>query len=165
MHDHEVPGARVRILALEEGDEAHVPHEVEEGLRSQRDLARERGETDAVLRDLELREAYAAGRAHALRERDVPLRLVHSGEPVGPPPTRPTVVALAACVMVLLVVECLLMALRVGGAIAWDWGWVLAPLWVPSVVGTIAVMLVGVVLAALDERDAARRRNLISKGA
>ncbi|RYC29088.1 hypothetical protein D3273_25775 [Lichenibacterium minor] len=136
MHDHEVPGAPVRILAMEEGDEAHVPHEVEDGLRSQRDLARDDRETDAVLRDLELREVYAAGRRDALRERDVPLRLVHSGEPVGPPPTRPTVVALAACVIVLLVVECLLTALRVGGAVAWDWGWVLAPLWVPTAAGT-----------------------------
>ena len=158
MHDHEVSGAPVRVLALEEGDEPHVPHEVEDGLRSHREMARDDGETDAVMRDLELRKAYAAGRAHAPRERDAPLRLVHSGEPVSPPPTRPTVVALAACVMALLVVECLLMALRVGGAIAWDWGWVLAPLWLPTVVGTLAVMLVGIVLAALDERDASRRR-------
>ena len=163
MHDHEVPGARVRILALEEGDEPHVPREVEDGLRGHHELAREYAETDAVMRDLELRKAYAAGRSDALRERDVPLRLVHSGEPVRPPPSRPTVVALAACVMVLGAVECLLMALRVGGAIAWDWGWVLAPLWLPTVVGTVAVMLVGIVLAALDERDAARRR--VAKGA
>ena len=157
MHDHEIPGA-VRILALEEGDEPHVPHKVKDGLRSHREMGHEYGETDAVLRDLELREAYAAGQAHAPRERDAPLRLSHSGGPVSPPPTRPTVVALAACVMVVLVVGCLPVALRVGGAIAWDWGWVLAPLWVPSVVGMVAVMLVGVVPASLDERDAARMR-------
>ena len=158
MHDHEVPGAPVRVLALEEGDEPYVPHEVEDGLRSHREMARDDGETDAVMRDLELRKAYAAGRTHAPRERDSPLRLVHSGEPVSPLPTRPTVVALAACVTALLVVECLLMALRVCGAIAWDWGWVLAPVWLPTVVGMTLVMLVGVVLAALDERDAAFRR-------
>ena len=59
----------------------------------------------------------------------------------------------------LILLECVLIALRVGGAITWDWGWVLAPVLAPSFVATMGIVVTGIALGALDERDAARRRS------
>ena len=87
-----------------------------------------------------------------------PLRLVHSGEPISKAPSPPIFVAVLVCVCALLLIECVLIALRVGNAITWDWGLVLAPLLLPTVVATIVVVLTAIALAAMDERDAARRR-------
>ena len=88
-----------------------------------------------------------------------PLRLVHSGEPISPSPRLPIIPALLVCACALVLIECVLITLRVGHAIDWDWGWVLAPLLLPTVIATIVVVLTAIALAAFDERDAARRRS------
>ena len=178
-HDHDVPGAGpTRILSLEDGDAPEVPHEVEAELR--RPSRRSR---DQVLADFEadfVGSSYDRvgclrdwRRLHPALTPDLdliadsidPMVRVSMGQPghapdaspLSPPPPRPTVAALGVCYVPLVLVTCLLAALRTGGAIGWDWGWVLAPVWLPMVLGTIALILASIVLAFLDERDAARR--------
>ena len=137
----EVPGhGPTVILAHLEGDETGLPHAVEHRLRTGQKVDRD-GDDEIDL--------YADGFRDGAMTRVPP-----------PDDTRPTVVALTVCVMALLMVVCLLAALRVGGAIAWDWAWVLAPLWVPVSVATVALTLACVWLAAADEREAARRRRV-----
>lgn len=36
--------------------------------------------------------------------------------------------------------------LKLCGVISWSWWWVLAPLWIPTAVALVAVLLVGVVI-------------------
>ena len=208
-HEHEIPGhGPTRILALEDGDEAHVPQEVEVELkrgpqecaeerrvrvlrlfrtdyhlsedkalcmrdwtRGHPDLAAEfvsaahdveaedeaRFERYAPLLDLPEDLAPEAAPTSSRRAREPDLAPTPTS-PLSPPPPRPTVVALGVCYVPLLLVTCLLAALRTGGAVTWDWAWVLAPVWLPLVLGTIALILASVTLAFLDERDASRRR-------
>jgi hypothetical protein len=180
-HDHDVPGAGpVRILSVEEGDVPEVPHEVEAELRRPMGKRPSRFTRAELLE--QFRDDYEAstydrpGCLHdwrqvhpeltvdlvgiALEVENGPKRLpkVPDPSPISPPPPRPTVAALGVCYVPLLLATCLLAALRTGGAIAWDWAWVLSPVWLPMVLGTIALILASIILAFLDERDAARRR-------
>ena len=179
-HETEIPGAPTRILAVEEGDAVDLPHEVDTDLRrGRRETLQERRERVLPMFrvDYELSENRSAclhdwGTLHpdlledyrAVIEDMAPptekgsLRLVHSGEPVSPRPSRPILPAFMVSVFALILIECVLIALRVGHAIDWDWGWVLAPLLLPSLIATIVIGLTGIALAAMDERDAARRR-------
>lgn len=181
-------GPTVILAHDDEGDAAAVPHEVEAALRRPPSMTKLEAldAFDADLRGSEDKEgclrdwrrsyphladdlsrmyqdhlfgAFMAAPTSPLPPGFGRPRLVHSGEPVlAPPAGRPTVVALVVCVMALLAVESLLVALRVGGAIAWDWGWVLAPVWVPVSVATVLTTVLALALGAMDERDAARRR-------
>ncbi|WP_237481340.1 hypothetical protein [Lichenibacterium dinghuense] len=181
-------GPTVILAHDDEGDAAAVPHEVAEALRHpprmtklealdtfEADL---RGSEDkeGCLRDWRRSYPHLADDLSRMYQDhlfgafvaspSVPLppgfgspRLVHSGEPADPAPAMApvyTALLLAICVQVLVTV--LLVALRVGGALDWSWGWVTAPLWVPSTVATVLVVILGLALAALEERDAARRR-------
>ena len=181
MDHHDVPGAGpVRILALEEGDQAGVPHEVEAELRKPAERRPSRFTRAELLE--QFRDDYEAsthdrpgcfrdwaqvhpelaidfaGIGQEIEYGPKPLPKTPDPSPISPPPPRPTVAALGVCYAPLLVVTCLLAALRTGGAIAWDWAWVLAPVWLPMVLGTIALLMASIILAFLDERDAARRR-------
>ena len=182
-HDHDVPGAGpVRILALEEGDAPEVPHWVEEDLRrpmAKKPAVSTRAELLEQFRDDYEASVAIANRPGCLRDWQQihpelavdlvgialevengpkPLPKAALPSPLSPSPSRPTVAAVGVCAFADVLLTCLLAALRTGGAIAWDWGWVLAPVWLPMVLGTIALILASIILAFLDERDAARRR-------
>jgi hypothetical protein len=58
-------------------------------------------------------------------------------------------------VSVLLTTGCwlvalLLMGLRLDGAIAWSWAWILSPLWLPFVLRTIAIACLAIILWRID---------------
>ena len=171
-HDNEIPGAGpTRIFSIEEGDAVDLPPDIDtEFRRGRRETLQERRERVLpIFRvDYELTSNLAAclhdwGTLHPDLLDDYRAVIRDMAPPpaaaISPKPSPPIFVVVLVCVCAIVLVECVLVALRVGHAIDWDWGWVLAPLLLPTVIATIVVILTAISLAALDERDAARRRS------